>query len=285
MLCFNLCLHHHMECSPVSLVFTWCLLSVSVSKCPFYCKDSTHTNPVKPHLNLISSCCSVSTLSLTLCNPMGYSTLGFPVLHHLLEFAQMHVHWVDDAIQPSHPLHPLLFLPLIFSSIRVFSNELALWIRWSKYWSFSIRPSNEYSGLISWIGLLGLTCLISFVITSMKTLFLNKITFKNSGWTWMWMGEHYSIQYIPHPPSFQNEFSCIEFQARAQASPLHFTVASFSPLLSSYSNKCWPLGRTLCPGTETKGGILNRGRIWTILQSHEGSVNPMVSWSGPLYLS
>ena len=109
MLRFNLCLRHRMECSPVSLVFTWCLLSMSVSKCPFYCKDishwvKTHTNPVKPHLNLISSCCSVSKLCPTLCDPMGYSTPGFPVLHHLLEFAQMHVHWVDDAIQPSHPL-------------------------------------------------------------------------------------------------------------------------------------------------------------------------------------
>ena len=132
---------------------------------------------------------------------------------------------------------------------------------------------------------LGLTGLISFVITSTKTLFLNKVTFKSSDWTWMGMGEQYSTQYIPHPPSFQNEFSCAELQARAQASPPHFTSASFSPLLYSYSNKCWPLGRILCPGTETKWGRLNRGRGWTILQSHKGSVNPMVSWSGPLYLS
>ena len=65
---------------------------------------------------------------------------GFPVLHHLPEFAQIHVH-----------CYPLLLLPSIFSSIRVFANELALHMRWPKYWnfSFSIRPSNEYSGLIS----------------------------------------------------------------------------------------------------------------------------------------
>ena len=51
----------------------------------------------------------------------------------------------------SHPIlcYPLLLLPSIFSSIRVFSNEPALRIRWSKYWSFSISPSNDYSGLIS----------------------------------------------------------------------------------------------------------------------------------------
>ena len=68
----------------------------------------------------------------------------------LPEPTQTHVHWVGDAIQPSHPLSPLL-LPSIFPSIRVFSNESVLCIRWPKYWNFSfnIRPSNEYSGLIS----------------------------------------------------------------------------------------------------------------------------------------
>ena len=69
----------------------------------------------------------------------------------LLKFTQTHVHRVGDAIQPSHPLLSLLFLPSIFTSIRGFSNEPVLHIRWSKYWSFSfsISPSNEYSGLIS----------------------------------------------------------------------------------------------------------------------------------------
>ena len=78
---------------------------------------------------------------------------GFPVYHQLLELAQTHVHRVSDAIQPSHPL---LFpsppaLSSIFPSIRVFSNQSVLRIRQPKYWSFSfsIRPSNEYSGLIS----------------------------------------------------------------------------------------------------------------------------------------
>ena len=84
-----------------------------------------------------------------LCNPMACSTPGLLVLHCLTEFA--HVHWVSDAIHPSHPLLPLLFLPSIFPIIRIFSNELALLMMWSKYWSFSfsISLSNEYSEFIS----------------------------------------------------------------------------------------------------------------------------------------
>ena len=173
---------------------------------------------------------------MTLCNPMNCSTPGLPVHHQLPDFTQTHVHWVGDAIQPSHPLlspspptfnisqhqglfqwvsslhqirsdqslshvqlfatpwiaarqaslsitnsrsslrltfivsvmpsshlilwHPLLLLPPIPPSIRVFSNESTLRMRWPKYWSFSfsISPSNEYSGLISfrmdWLDLL-----------------------------------------------------------------------------------------------------------------------------------
>ena len=104
---------------------------------------------------------SVSQSCLSLCNPMDCSTPGFPVHHQLPESAQTHVHCIGDAIQPSHPLyHPLLLLPSIFPSIRVLSNESFLRIRWPKYWSFSfsISPSNEYSGLISirmeWLDLL-----------------------------------------------------------------------------------------------------------------------------------
>ena len=77
-----------------------------------------------------------------------------------LESTQTHVHWVGDAVQPSHPLCPLLLLPSIFPSIKVFSNEAVLHIRWPNYWSFSfsVSPFNEYSGLISfkmdWLDLL-----------------------------------------------------------------------------------------------------------------------------------
>ena len=82
---------------------------------------------------------------------MDCSTRVSPVIHHLPEFAQTHIHRVSDAIQPSHPLLPLLLLPSVFLSIRVFSNELALHIKWPKNWSFifSKSPTNEYSRLIS----------------------------------------------------------------------------------------------------------------------------------------
>ena len=93
----------------------------------------------------------------TLCNPKNLST---PSHHQLLESTQTHVHWVDDAIQPSHHLSSPSPLPSIFPSTRVFSNKSALRIRWQKYWSFSfsISLSNENSGLISfridWLDLL-----------------------------------------------------------------------------------------------------------------------------------
>ena len=76
---------------------------------------------------------------------------GFAVHHQLPELAQSHVHRVIDAIQPSHPLSSPSPPAFYLSSIRVFSNKSLLCIRWSKYWSFSfsISPSNEYSGLIS----------------------------------------------------------------------------------------------------------------------------------------
>ena len=96
----------------------------------------------------------------TLCNPLDCSTPGFPVHHQLPEPTQTHVHGVGDAIQPSHPLSSPSFLPPVPPSIRVFSNESVLRIRWPKYWIFSINitPSNEYSGLISfrmdWLDLL-----------------------------------------------------------------------------------------------------------------------------------
>ena len=105
---------------------------------------------------------SVAQLCPTLCDPMNPSMPGLPVHHQLPEFTQTHVHRVSDAIQPPHLLcHPLLLLPPIPPSIRVFSNESTLHMRRPKYWSFSfsISPSNEHPGLISfrmdWLDLLG----------------------------------------------------------------------------------------------------------------------------------
>ena len=103
---------------------------------------------------------SVTQSCSSLCDPMDCSTPGFPVHHQLPRLAQTYVHQIGDAIQLSHPLSSS-FLPSIFPGIRVFSNKSVLHIRWPKYWSFSfsISPSNEYSGLISfrmgWLDLLG----------------------------------------------------------------------------------------------------------------------------------
>ena len=94
---------------------------------------------------------SVAQSCPILCDPMDCSTPGLSIHHQLPEIAQTHIHWVSDAIQPSHLLPFPSPLPSIFPSVRVFSNESALQIRWPKYWSFSfnIHPSSEYTGLIS----------------------------------------------------------------------------------------------------------------------------------------
>ena len=95
-------------------------------------------------------CCLVAKSCSTICDPMDCHTPGFLVPHHLPEFAQVHVHWIGEAIQPSHPLSPSFPFTLL-PSTRVFSNESAVHIRWPKHWCFSFNnsPSGEYSGLIS----------------------------------------------------------------------------------------------------------------------------------------
>ena len=103
---------------------------------------------------------SVAQSCQTLCDPMDCSIPGFPVYHQLLSLLKL---MSIESVMPSNHLilcHPLLLLLSIFPSIRVFSSESVLCIRWPKYWSFSfsISPSNEYSGLISfrmdWLDLL-----------------------------------------------------------------------------------------------------------------------------------
>ena len=94
---------------------------------------------------------SVVQLCPTLCDSMNRSMQGLPVHHQLPESTQTPVHWVSDSIQLSHPLFPFSSCPQSFPSIRLFSNESGLLIRWPKYWSFSfnISPSNEHPALIS----------------------------------------------------------------------------------------------------------------------------------------
>ena len=115
---------------------------------------------------------------------MDCSTPGFPVHHQLPELIQTHVHWVGDAIQPSHPLSshsPAFNLP----SIRVFSNESVLRIRWPNYWSFifSINPYNKYSGLISfrvdWLDILAVQGTLKSLLQhhSLKASILSRSAF------------------------------------------------------------------------------------------------------------
>ena len=129
---------------------------------PRNCKelDMTELLSTIAHTYIFSSVHSVPHSCPTLCDHMDCSTPGLPVHHQPLQLAQTHVYQVSDAIQPSHPLSYPSPLASIFPSIRGFSNESVLHIRWPKYWSFSfnISPSNEYSGLISfrmdWLDLL-----------------------------------------------------------------------------------------------------------------------------------
>ena len=106
--------------------------------------------------------CSCAELCLTLCHPMDCSMLGFPVL--TVSWSLLKLISIESVMPSNHLIlcHPLLCLLSIFPSIRVLSRELALHIKWPKYWSFSfsICPSNEYSGLISfrmdWLDLLAI---------------------------------------------------------------------------------------------------------------------------------
>ena len=129
----------------------------------------------------VSSVSWVTQLCPTLWDRMDCSTPGLPVHHQLPEFTQTHVHWVGDAIQldermPSHPLSSPLLPPSVFPSIRVFSNESVLHIRWPKDWSFSfsISPSSEHSGLIffrmNWLDLLAVQGTLKSLLQHHKSI-------------------------------------------------------------------------------------------------------------------
>jgi len=92
---------------------------------------------------------SHSVFCLTLCDPMNHSTPGFPVLQYLLSLPKFM--YIELVMLSNHLIlcHPLLLLPSIFPSIGVFSNKSALCSRWPWSFRFSITPSIEYSGLIS----------------------------------------------------------------------------------------------------------------------------------------
>ena len=136
---------------------------------------------------------SIAQSCPTLCDPMDCSTPGFPVHQQLPELAQTQS---IRLVMPSNHLilcRPLLLLPLSFPSIRVLSNESGLCIRWPKYWSFSfsISPSNEYSGLISfrmdWLDLLA-------VQGALKRL----LQHHSSKASILWCSVFFMVQ-LPHP--------------------------------------------------------------------------------------
>ena len=130
---------------------------IFLSICHFLCATLSHTSKFRWLSVQLSS---VAQSCPTLCNPMNHSTPGLPVHHQLLESTQTHAHRVSDAIQPSHTLSSPSPPAPIPPNIRVFSNESTLTMRWTKYCniSFSITPSNEHPGLISyrmdWLDLL-----------------------------------------------------------------------------------------------------------------------------------
>ena len=144
---------------------------------------------------------SVAQSCLTLHDPMDCSTPGFPVHHQLREPTQTYVHWVGEPSNHLILFCPLLLLCSIFPSIRVFSKESVLHIRWPKYWSFIISPSNEYSGLISfrmdWLDLLAIqgtlksllqhhsskaSCSENSILTGMKAISKKDATFSSDFW-------------------------------------------------------------------------------------------------------
>ena len=130
----------------------------------------------------LNNICSVQSLSRA-CYPMDCSMPGFPVHHQLLKLAQTHIHQV---VMPSNHLilcHPLLLPPSIFPSIRVFSNESVLCIRCTKYWSFSfsISPSSEYSGPVSfrmdWLDLLAVQGTLKSLLQHYSLLSSSELSF------------------------------------------------------------------------------------------------------------
>ena len=129
----------------------------------------------------ICCCCLVAKSCLTLWDLIDCSMPGFPVLHYLPEFVQTHVHWVSNAIQPFHPRSPPSPSDLKFSQHQGLFQESTLPIRWPKYWSFSfsISPSSEYLGLISfridWFDLLA-------VQGTLKSLFQNHCLKASTHW-------------------------------------------------------------------------------------------------------
>ena len=158
-------LYRHFGCHSLNGRWSWHLVGRSQG-----CYQ-THPAPTTKKFSLQNVSCSVANLWPTLCNPMDCSTPGFPVLisQSLLKLMPI------ESVMPSNHLilcHPILLPPSIWPSIRVFSDELVLYIRWPKYWScsFNISPSNEHPGMISfrmdWLDVLAVQGTLSRVFSN-----------------------------------------------------------------------------------------------------------------------
>ena len=156
--------HSFLYLKIVILVFTSCIY-IFFCCCCCYC------------------CCSVAKSWPTLCNPMHCSMPGSSVLYQLLEFAQIHVHWVNDAIQLSHPLLPTFPVSFTTSQLGVFSNESVLRIRWPKDWA-SAWASVLTMNIQGWFPL-ELTGLISLLSKGLWRVF-SSMSIESNRAMWIW---------------------------------------------------------------------------------------------------
>ena len=175
------------------------ILCVSSLCCQLYNRNSNCVCILRWVIQHFSQFSLVTQSCPTLCDPMDCSMTGFPVHYQFLELAQTHVHHVSDAIQPSLPLSFLLLPPSVFPSIRDFSRESVLRIRWPKYWSFSFSPSSEHPGLISfrmdWLDLLAVQGTLqessltpqfkSINSSALSFLYSPTLTSIHDHWDWM----------------------------------------------------------------------------------------------------
>ena len=150
-------------CWPSGLIFSskWYILSIHSLKSLWFLGNAFWITAIvtssTPLLWFPSVQFSSVQLCPTLCDPMNHSTPGHPVHHKLPEFTQTHIHRVGDAIQPSHPLSSLSPPAHNPPSIRVFSNESTLHMRWPKYWTFRFSMLNPRADLLQ-NGLVGSPC-------------------------------------------------------------------------------------------------------------------------------
>ena len=210
----------------MAITNSWFLPHISFSSSCQYQKASSSTRLFKSKntgvfYSSLSSifcpfrCGSVAKLCSTLWNPMDCSTPGSLVLHYLPEFAQIHVRWVSDTIYLIL-CHPLLLLPSVFPSIRVFTSESTFCIRWPKYWSFSfsISPSNDYLGLISfrvaWFDLLEVRGTLKSPAPQFKTISSSAFSLL-SYLIYQQIHLTKSSKSIPNPPLFTSPTTTFPF--------------------------------------------------------------------------